>query len=116
MNDFMTLAAEAETSGAPIVRHMMLAFPEDRETWNISDQFMIGDSLLVAPVLQQGAASRSVYFPPGTWYDVWTGNPTEGGQRATVDAPIGSPPVYSLGQDRDDLRNAETTLSVEDCR
>lgn len=116
MNDFMTLAAEAEMSGAPILRHLMLVFPDDQETWNISDQFMIGDSLLVAPVLQEGATSRSVYFPAGTWYDVWTGDAVEGGGRVTVDAPIGSPPVYSRGADRDDLRNAESTLTVEDCR
>lgn len=115
MNDFMTLAAEAEASGAPILRHLMLVFPDDRETWDIGDQFMIGDSLLVAPVLEEAAASRPVYFPAGTWYDVWTGDPVQGGQRVTVDAPIGSPPVYSRGADRDDLRNWET-LSYEDCR
>jgi alpha-glucosidase len=116
MNDFMMLAVEAETSGAPILRHLMLVFPEDPETWNISDQLMIGDSLLVAPVVEEGAVTRSVYLPAGTWYDVWTGDSIEGGQRATVDAPIGRPPVYSFGRDRDDLRNAEAVLSVEDCR
>jgi alpha-glucosidase len=115
MNDFMMLGAEAETSGAPILRHLMLVFPDDHETWDISDQFMIGDSLLVAPVTEQGATSRSVYFPAGIWYDAWTGDPVEGGQRTTVDAPIGSPPVYSRGEDRDDLRNWEM-LSYEDCR
>jgi alpha-glucosidase len=115
MNEFMTLAAEAESSGAPVVRHLMLVFPDDQETWDISDQFMIGDSLLVAPVVEEAATSRSVYFPAGTWYDVWTGDPVEGGQRVTVDAPIGSPPVYSRGGDRDDLRKWEA-LSYEDCR
>jgi alpha-glucosidase len=115
MNDFMTLAAEAETSGVPIVRHLMLVFPDDAETWNISDQFMIGDSLLVAPVTEQDATSRSVYFPAGTWYNVWTGDSVEGAQRITVDAPIGSPAVYSRGQDREDLRNWES-LSYADCR
>jgi alpha-glucosidase len=115
MNDFMMLGAEAETTGAPILRHLMLVFPDDHGTWDISDQFMIGDSLLVAPVTEQGASSRSVYFPAGTWYNVWTGEPVEGGQRTTVDAPIGSPPVYSRGVDRDDLRNWET-LSYGGCR
>lgn len=115
MDDFMTLASEAEETGAPIVRHLMLVFPDDRETWDISDEFLIGDSLLVAPVSEEGATSRSVYFPPGTWYNVWTGEAVQGGQRSTVDAPIGSPPVYSLGQDREDLRNWES-LAYGDCR
>jgi len=115
MNDFMMLAAEAETSGAPILRHLMLVFPNDPETWDISDQFMIGTKLLVAPVTEDGARSRSVYFPAGSWYDVWTGNPVQGGQRFTVNAPIGSPPVYARDQDRDDLRNWQT-LTYADCR
>lgn len=116
MNDFMILGAEAEETGAPIIRHLMLVFPEDAETWNISDQYMIGDSLLVAPVIEEGATTRSVYLPVGTWYDVWTGTPTEGGQRVTVEAPIGSPPVFSRNEDRQDLRSAVDTLSYQDCR
>jgi len=115
MNDFMMLAAEAETSGAPILRHLMLVFPNDPETWDISDQFMIGTNLLVAPVTEEGARSRSVYFPAGSWYDVWTGNQVQGGQRLTVEALIGSPPVYARDQDRDDLRNWQT-LTYADCR
>ena len=115
MNDFMMLAAEAETNGAPILRHLMLVFPNDAEAWDISDQFMIGTKLLVAPVTEEGATSRSVYFPAGNWYDVWTGNQVQGSQRLTVEAPIGSPPVYARDQDRDDLRNWQT-LTYADCR
>jgi alpha-glucosidase len=115
MNDFMMLAAEAEETGAPIVRHMMLVFPDDTETWNLSDQYMIGDSLLFAPVTEQGATSWSVYLPDGLWFDVWTGESVEGGRRIMVDAPIGSPPAFSRGRDREDLRNWET-LSYADCR
>jgi alpha-glucosidase len=115
MNDFMMLAAEAEETGAPIVRHMMLVFPEDSETWNLSDQYMIGDSLLFAPVTERSATTWSVYLPDGLWFDVWTGESVEGGRRITVDAPIGSPPAFSRGQDREDLRNWGT-LSYADCR
>jgi alpha-glucosidase len=93
----------------------MLNFADDRETWNISDQYMIGDSLLVAPVVEQGAETRSVYFPAGVWYNVWTGEPVQGGQRITVQARIGGPPVYALGEDRDDIRGWES-LDYEDCR
>ena len=115
MNDFMMLAAEAEETGAPIVRHMMLVFPDDMETWDLSDQYMIGDSLLFAPVTEQGATTWSVYLPDGVWFDVWTGESVEGGRRITVDALIGSPPAFSRGRDREDLRNWGA-LSYADCR
>jgi len=114
--EIVSLAAEFETTGAPILRHMMLEFPGDPETWELSDQYMLGDSLLVAPVVTEGAVHRDVYFPAGTWYDVWTGNAIRGPVRVNVPGPIGAPPVYALGEDRDDLRNAEENLSFEDCR
>lgn len=115
-DELVALAAEAEATGAPIVRHLMLAFPDDPATWDISDQYLLGDSLLVAPVMTEGATSRSVYFPDGTWFNVWTGESMSGGQRTTVQAPIGSPPVYSRDAPREDLRSAETQLAYEDCR
>ena len=114
-DDFMALAEEAASTGAPLLRHMMLAFPGDEATRDLSDQFMIGDSLLVAPVVEEGATSRSVYFPAGTWFNVWSGETQQGGQRVVVDAPIGSPPVFSRGEDREDIRDWES-LEYEDCR
>ena len=85
----------------PILRHLGLVFPEDDDSWSIHDQYMIGAALLVAPVVEEGATSREVYLPPGeTWFHVWTGDSYEGGEYVTVDAPIGSPPVFSRGEDR----------------
>ncbi len=105
--DFRALAAEAQETSAPILRHLMLVFPDDAETYGISDQFMIGEDLLVAPVVREGATSRPVYLPAGTWFDVWTGEELEGGGRVEADAPIGAPPVFSRGRDRADLREIE---------
>jgi alpha-glucosidase len=105
--EFQALAREAQRTSAPLLRHLLLVFPDDPETWGIGDQFMIGQDLLVAPVLREGATSRSVYLPAGTWYDVWTGETIEGGRSLEVTAPIGAPPVFSLGRDRPDLRAVE---------
>ncbi|MCZ6806658.1 MAG: hypothetical protein O7F08_06870 [Deltaproteobacteria bacterium] len=116
MDELVALATEWETTGAPILRHMMLNFPNDPATWNLSDQYMLGDSLLVAPVLTEGATGRPVYFPAGKWFNVWTGNDIRGPVEVRVPAPIGRPPVYALREDRDDLRNAEANLTPEDCR
>ncbi len=112
-DDLVAIAEEAQRTGAPMVRHLMLEFPEDRATWPISDEYMLGSDLLVAPVTTEGATSRQVYLPAGaTWFSVWTGDSHEGGQRIEIDAPIGSPPVFSRDADRTDLRAIEYAALV----
>lgn len=101
------MAAEGASSSLPMVRHLMIEFPDDAQSRTVSDQFMLGASLLVAPVVVEGETTHSVYLPPGTWFHVWTGDEYEGGATIEVDAPIGSPPVFSLGEDRADLRAIE---------
>ena len=105
--EMRALADEAARTSLPIVRHLMLVFPEDPQSRAVSDQFMLGDALLVAPVVAEGAVTRSVYLPPGTWFDVWAGDRLEGGRAVEVAAPIGRPPVFSRGSDRADLRAVE---------
>lgn len=101
-------SAQAQATSIPLVRHLMLEFPADRAAWDVHDQYLLGDALLVAPVVREGATRRSVYFPAGAaWFDVWTGARFEGGARAEVDAPIGRPPVFSRDTDRADLRAIE---------
>jgi len=62
----LDLAKHASKTGEPIVKPMALAFPESGfET--IKDQFMLGDNILVAPVVEKGARSRTVVLPLGNW-------------------------------------------------
>jgi alpha-glucosidase len=102
--ELQALAAAAATTSAPIVRHLMLADPDDPGSRGVSDEYLLGDAMLVAPVVVQGATTRDVYLPPGTWYHVWTGTAYTGPATITVPAPIGSPPVFSRDVDRPDLR------------
>lgn len=98
-------SAEAQETGVPIVRHLLLEFPGDRDAWLVHDQYMLGDAFLVAPVTEEGATSREVYLPRGArWFHLWSGDAYDGGQRVTVDAPIGAPPVFHRDADRADLR------------
>ena len=101
-----TLASEAATTSMPIVRHLMLMFPDDVESRSIDDQFLLGPDLLVAPVVTQGSTSRSVYLPPGRWFHVWSGERYDGPTTVDVAARIGEPPVFSRDADRSDLRQA----------
>jgi alpha-D-xyloside xylohydrolase len=86
-------AAEASQTGMPVMRAMPLAFPEDRAAWGFEEQYMLGPSLLVAPVLRQGG-KVDLYLPPGAWYDVWTGERLEGGRCLSLTMPLDRVPVY----------------------
>ncbi|RDE17465.1 MAG: alpha-glucosidase [Candidatus Thorarchaeota archaeon] len=94
MRYFYSLAKTASTSGIPIMRPLVLEFQDDPATYTLDTQFMIGPFLMVAPVLEEGANSREVYFPRGRWYDLWTDTSIEGPQSLRVDAPFDRIPVY----------------------
>jgi alpha-glucosidase len=105
--ELLRLAEEAAATSMPIVRHLAMVFPDDAGSRAISDQLMLGDDLLVAPVVTEGATRREVYLPPGAWFHVFTGERFEGPGTVTVEAPLGTPPVFSRGEDRTDLRAIE---------
>lgn len=65
---FLELAVEASKTGEPIVRHMAYVFP-DENFEQTNDQFMVGNDILVAPVLEKGATTKMVKFPAGNWKD-----------------------------------------------
>jgi alpha-glucosidase len=104
--EFAALSTEFQETGVPILRHLMLEYPEDEALRSVDDQYLIGNNLLIAPILHEGVTERSVLLPPGTWINIWTGEPNEGPSEIVVAAPIGQPPVFSRGADRPDLRNA----------
>ena len=93
---FVKLAAEHAQSGMPMVRALALGWPDDATAVEVADEYTIGEDLLVAPVLTQGAGARTVYFPSGHWVDVWDPAKSFDGPLSTrVAAPIGRPPVFS---------------------
>jgi len=88
-------ARVASKTGIPIMRPLLLEFPDDKGCWDVDDQFMFGPDLLVAPVVEQGARDRTVYLPDGArWTDAWTGAPTESGTMVTVEAPLEKIPLF----------------------
>lgn len=90
-----SLGWQAHETGAPFMRGLFLDFPGDPSVANIGDEYMFGPALLVAPVTEQGATSRTVYLPKGSdWFDFWTNKKISGGQRITVKAPIDTIPVF----------------------
>ncbi|WP_128803634.1 MULTISPECIES: TIM-barrel domain-containing protein [unclassified Streptomyces] len=92
---FMTLAHLARRTGAPYVRPLWWSSPEDRALRDCEDAFLLGDSLLVAPVLDAGAVRRAVQLPRGRWYDTVTEQVYEGPGRVFLDAPLSRIPVLA---------------------
>jgi len=89
-----TLVHEAARRGWPVVRHLSLHYPDDPETWRLDYQYLLGDRVLVAPVLKRGAREWEVYFPAGEWAHWWTGRIYRGPGRATVPAKMGEIPMF----------------------
>jgi alpha-glucosidase (family GH31 glycosyl hydrolase) len=88
-------ALEANTTGMPIMRALPLMFPDDPQTWTISDEYLFGPSLLVTPVLNQGQTSRTAYFPAGLWVS-WDGSSRfTGPSSPVVQAPLSEQPLFA---------------------
>jgi alpha-D-xyloside xylohydrolase len=91
----MEQMAAASATGLPPMRALFLEFPEEEPAWEVSDQFMLGPDVLVAPVTAQGARERDVYLPEGaSWLDAWTGEPVKENGWLTAAAPLERIPVY----------------------
>jgi alpha-glucosidase (family GH31 glycosyl hydrolase) len=92
---FESLAKHAVQTGEPIVRPVFWLAPSDPRALDCHDQFLIGDQLLVAPVVEKGANRRNIYLPPGEWKDHWTGTQFKGPQvLKSFPAPIDRLPFF----------------------
>lgn len=85
-------------SGVPVMRPMWLEFPLEEALYADEEQFMLGEHLLVAPIMQAGATDRIVRLP-GTepWYDVEKAVPFASAQTLSVPAPLGRIPLFQRG-------------------
>lgn len=98
------LMRQAHRAGLPVVRPLLLEFPDDPAVTNLDAQFMLGSQLLVAPVLEPGADAVPVYLPRGPWVHVFTGQQygsSHQGVTVVVPAPLGEPAVlYRMDSSR----------------
>jgi alpha-D-xyloside xylohydrolase len=86
---------QATRNGLPIMRPLFFAYQSEENLSDIWDEYLYGDSLLVAPVTTAKATKRSVYLPPGLWMD-YTDKRTvhEGKITLTTSAPLGTVPLF----------------------
>ncbi len=92
-----TTLEEAHRTGVPLFRPLLLNYQNDPNTYNLDDQFMVGQDLLVAPIVKPDVTRRLVYLPEGTWYDYWTNKKHSGGTMISVEAPLDVVPMFVRG-------------------
>jgi alpha-glucosidase (family GH31 glycosyl hydrolase) len=90
---FVTYADEAHRTGIPILRHTVLEFPNDPRSATAEYQYFLGREILVAPVVTPGGGQRTLYLPPGEWFNFWQSGFYQGGQDVTVNSPLGQIPM-----------------------
>lgn len=88
------LFEEASRTGLPVMRPLLLEYPDDEQALAVNDQFLLGTDVLVAPVVRPGQTKRMVYLPAGAWVDYWTDERLEGGRHVIVDAPLDTLPLF----------------------
>lgn len=92
------LVREAAATGLPVVRHPFIHYPDDPNVYRLSyQQFMVGEALMVAPILDPGRNTARVYLPAGEWVHLWSGaayGAPDRGVFVSIPAPLGRPAVF----------------------
>jgi alpha-D-xyloside xylohydrolase len=102
------------------MRALPVEFPNDVKVRGIGDQFMFGPSLLISPVVQEGARERDLWLPGrGSWVDFWTGLRHQGGESLKAEAPLSRLPIHVkegsiliLGPQVQSAEDAADTLEI----
>jgi alpha-D-xyloside xylohydrolase len=104
------------STALPLLRALVLDYPDDMNVRRIDDQYLFGDAFMVAPVLEPlaDATTRTLYLPTGTWYDYWTQARIDShGQWITRPVDLATMPLYvkagsliPYGEDRQSTHNA----------
>ena len=96
MRDYVrSLMLEAHEKGTPVIRPLFYDFPKDPKAWEITDEYMFGPDVLVAPVLYENVRERQVWLPEGKWTNINDGTVSDGGQTITAPAPYEAIPVFA---------------------
>lgn len=95
--EYYTLLWHANQEGSPVIRPLFFEFPTDENTLGVDKQFLVGNRLMVIPVITEGATTVDAYFPDALWYDFYTGEVLSSTGDVTLSAPLDFIPVYVLG-------------------
>lgn len=78
----------------PLIRHICLNYPEDQQSYSQKYEYLLGEDLLVAPIINKGLTERKLYLPRDKWIHLWSKKSYEGGNYVRVKSNIGFIPVF----------------------
>lgn len=84
-------------TGTPLMQALVLTNQNDENTYNITDQYMLGENIMVCPVTTKEAKTRVVYLPEGQWINYWTREVLDGKQYISVLCPLDQLPIFIKG-------------------
>lgn len=88
-----TYAYQTTRTGLPLVRAMVLEYPNEPATYSAYAQYLLGEHLLIAPLWSDTTFERQIYLPKGKWFDFFDDTSYQGGQTITYHAPITKAPI-----------------------
>jgi alpha-glucosidase (family GH31 glycosyl hydrolase) len=100
---YVTLGWQALQTGLPLLRPLLLEFQSesgdalDADLAGVEDQLMLGNALMLCPVIEAGAVSRRIRLPPGTWHDFWSAQSWQGPGEIDYPAPLDCLPILARG-------------------
>ncbi len=84
-------------TGMPLMRALVLEYQDDENVYDIADQYLFGNNMMICPVTTKGAQTRSIYLPDGSWFDYWTGKQYTGKRYIHVVTPTDQLPIFVKG-------------------
>ncbi len=85
---------KAFQTGTPVIQALVFNYPDDVNTYSIDDQYFFGDNMMICPVTEKGARSRTLYLPEGKWIDYWSGEVFEGKKNIITRTPLEKIPIF----------------------
>ena len=106
LKDYLdNLMQESHEFGYPIMRPLFYEFKNDKLSWEVDNIYMLGDSILVSPILYYKDRKREVYLPADeNWIDLYTNKVYKGGKKYIVDAGIEKIPVFIRERSKDNFK------------
>ncbi|WP_458414486.1 glycoside hydrolase family 31 protein [Schinkia sp. CFF1] len=116
---FYSLFREASELGIPVMRPLLLEYPNDPYVTNLSDEYLIGDNVLIAPIMKPDTYHRVVYLPQGDWVDYWSDEIISGGTHILTEASLEILPIFikkgtmiALGARKQSTMVPETNMQI----